>query len=157
MRTSRLQDAARIVEIWRDAVDATHSFLSAEDRLAIEREVEELLPKLPLWLAVDHQDQAVGFMGLSGSHMDSLFVDPVHHGRGVGRQLVQHAAEMHPNLTTDVNEQNSKALLFYERLGFLRAGRSPVDDQGRPYPLIHMRLSPGEVRLSRQALRKAAA
>jgi putative acetyltransferase len=38
-----------------------------------------------------------------------------------------------------VNEQNRSALAFYEHLGFERTGRSPVDGQGRPYPLIHLR------------------
>lgn len=40
----------------------------------------------------------------------------------------------------DVNEQNLQAVTFYERLGFVRAGRSPNDREGRPYPLFHMRM-----------------
>jgi len=44
-----------------------------------------------------------------------------------------------PTTTTDVNEQNSQAVGFYGKMGFKRTGRSPVDDQGRPYPLIHLR------------------
>jgi putative acetyltransferase len=31
---------------------------------------------------------------------------------------------------------------FYERLGFKRIGRSPLDDAGRPYPLLHLALDP---------------
>ena len=27
---------------------------------------------------------------------------------------------------------------FYERLGFVVRGRSPTDDAGRPYPLLHL-------------------
>jgi len=51
---------------------------------------------------------------------------------------VRHGLAMHPKLTTDVNEQNGQAIGFYESMGFLRVGRSPVDGQGRPYPLIHL-------------------
>ena len=140
IRTSRPEDGDRTVAIWRDAVDATHDFLTAADRQAIDLEVQRFLPHSPLWLAVDQRDLAMGFMGLAGAHMEALFVDPAFHGIGVGRKLVGHALELHPVLTTDVNEQNNQAIGFYERLGFVRIGRSPDDGEGRPYPLIHLRL-----------------
>ncbi len=82
-------------------------------------------------------------MLLDGSHMEALFVDPAHHGAGVGRRLVEAALGRHPDLSTDVNEQNEAAAEFYERLGFERCGRSALDGQGRPYPLIHLRYRSG--------------
>lgn len=56
-----------------------------------------------------------------------------------GRALVEHAAKLHPVLTVDVNEQNLSGAGFYARMGFETTGRSPVDDDGRPYPLLHLR------------------
>jgi putative acetyltransferase len=41
----------------------------------------------------------------------------------------------------DVNEQNEQALGFYRHLGFEVVGRSPLDGQGKPYPLLHMTLA----------------
>jgi len=41
-------------------------------------------------------------------------------------------------LRVDVNEQNAGASAFYESMGFQVAGRSPLDRQGRPYPLLHL-------------------
>lgn len=139
IRMSRGEDRQRVIEIWCSAVDATHEFLSAEDRTAIGHEVEQLLPQLPLWLAVDDNGRPLAFMALSGSHMDSLFVDAAYRGRGIGRRLVEHARAMHSVLTTDVNEQNPQALGFYERLGFRVTGRSSHDEQNRPYPLLHLK------------------
>lgn len=91
------------------------------------------------WVLCDESSVVLGFMGMSGSHMESLFLAPEFHRRGGGRRLVQHAQSRHPALTVDVNEQNRAALAFYEACGFVRAGRSEVDDQGRPYPLLHLR------------------
>jgi putative acetyltransferase len=142
IRASRPEDGDRTVNIWRSAVDATHHFLTPEDRHAIDEEVQRFLPQLPLWLTVDDSDRAVAFMSLTGSHMGGLFIDAAFHGVGVGRMLVEHARALHPVVTTDVNEQNQQAIGFYERLGFVRTGRSPCDDEGRAYPLIHLRLDP---------------
>lgn len=142
IRQSTPADGERAVQIWRDAVDATHDFLTPEDRAAIEAEVRSFLPAAPLWLAVDADDRAIGFMLLDGSSMEALFIDPAHRGAGVGRALVAHALERHPVLTTDVNEQNEQAVGFYERMGFTPTGRSDRDGQGRAYPLIHLRFAP---------------
>ncbi|PVM86839.1 acetyltransferase [Caulobacter radicis] len=138
-RPSFPDDGERVVEIWRRAVDATHDFLKPEDRVAIEAEVLAFLPTAPMWLAVDDADVAVAFMLLDGAHMQALFVDPEHRGTGVGRTLVALALATRPSLTTDVNEQNVQAVGFYERIGFSVTGRSPVDGQGRAYPLVHLR------------------
>lgn len=139
IRKSTEADGTRVLDIWRGAVDATHHFLSDDDRRAIETEVVAFLPGAPLDLAVDDDDRAIAFMLLDGSHMEALFVDPAHHGAGVGRLLVEEAIRRHPDLSTDVNEQNEAAAGFYERLGFERCGRSALDGQGRAYPLIHLR------------------
>jgi putative acetyltransferase len=139
LRPSRPEDGPRVVEIWAAAVDATHDFLSAEDRAAIGREVEAFLPSAALTLAVDDRGRAIGFMLIEGGHMEALFIDPVHRGAGVGAIMIDYALAVHPLLTTDVNEQNGQAIGFYEHMGFERTGWSATDGQGRPYPLIHLR------------------
>lgn len=139
IRASIPEDSEHIMDIWRRSVDTTHDFLSPEDRRAIETEVSVFLPNMPLWVAVNRQNQAVAFMLLDGNHMEALFVDPAYRGSGVGRSLIKHALHLSMNLTTDVNEQNSQAVGFYEHMGFQRTGYSATDAQGRPYPLIHLR------------------
>lgn len=139
IRASRPEDSNRVIDIWRKAVDATHDFLTPEDRLAIDDLVCGFLPETPLWVAVDGDDEPVGFMLIDDGHMEALFVDPAHHGAGIGKVLVRHVLAAHPNMTTDVNEQNPKAIGFYEAMGFVRTGRSALDGQGRPYPLIHLK------------------
>lgn len=38
-----------------------------------------------------------------------------------------------------VNEQNPNARGFYEHMGFKIASRSPLDEQGNPYPILKMK------------------
>lgn len=76
IRRSRHEEGEELVAIWCRSVDATHDFLSAEYRAELEELVRSFLPKAPLWVAVNERDQPVGFMLLSGQHMDALFIDP---------------------------------------------------------------------------------
>lgn len=140
IRAGTPADVPRALEIWRAAVDATHGFLSAEDRAAIDRMVaEDFLPHAALWLAVDDADRAQGFLVMDGEMIDALFVDPAAHGRGIGTALVDHALSLAPGALVDASEPASNAVPFYEARGFVRTGRSEYDPQGRPYPVIHFR------------------
>lgn len=125
MRPSTPADGARVLDIWRSAVDATHQLLSPVDRKSIAREVEAFLPSAPAWLAVDADDHAVGFMLLTDGHMDALFVDAVARGSGIGRLLVEHALQHHPALTTDVKNRTHRRLAFTSTWALCAPGALP--------------------------------
>ncbi|WP_129649522.1 acetyltransferase [Peristeroidobacter agariperforans] len=140
IRPNRPEDLPRLFEIWRTAVEATHGFVSPEHLRMIGAQVrEQYLPNAVLQVAVDAEDHPMGFMGAAEGLIDSLFVDPAYHGRGVGRCLVETARTSGRTLSVDVNEQNIGARRFYERLGFKVIGRSELDTAGMPYPLLHLR------------------
>jgi putative acetyltransferase len=132
-------DVPRLLAIWRSAVDATHHFLSAEDRSAIDLIVaDQYLPTAELWVATDDKDRPMGFLDLDGARIEALFVGAEVHGRGYGSLLVDHALSLEPKLSVDANEQADNAVKFYMSRGFRVVGRSPMDDDGRPYPLVHL-------------------
>ena len=139
IRRARRDERPALLDIWLRAVQRTHSFLSADDiEFYYPLVRDSYLPHAELWIAVDAEERPLGFIGLAGSKAESLFVDPDHFGRGVGRALVEHAFRIAGPLRIDVNEQNSAARAFYGRIGFQEVGRSELDDLGRPFPLIHL-------------------
>jgi putative acetyltransferase len=138
IRMSRPDEGDQVVAIWKSSVDATHDFLTADDRKEIEKEVVGFFSQTPVWVAVNADDQALGFMFLHDGHMEALFIDAAARGLGVGKALLLHALSIYPNLTIDVNEQNQQAVGFYQHMGFQVTGRSPLDGQGRAYPLLHL-------------------
>lgn len=121
------------------AVDATHGSLSAEHRAEIDSLVaSQFLPNTDLILAVDACGNPLGSLGMDGRMIDALFVDPAHHGRGIGTLLLDHALALAPDVTVDANEQASNALPFHLARGFRITGRSPTGGHGCPYPLVHL-------------------
>ena len=130
-----------LMAIWRGAVDATHDFLAEADRDEIEARLQsDYFPAVVLSVA-ERDGRPVGFSGTLDGKLEMLFVDATRRHGGVGTALLNHAIEEHGVTAIDVNEQNASALVFYAHRGFGVVGRSETDEAGRPYPLLHLRIS----------------
>lgn len=82
----------------------------------------------------------MGFIGIAENHVEMLFIEPDLRGNGIGRALLDHARRSRDRLSVDVNEQNPEAVGFYLHYGFVQTGRSQLDGEGRPFPLLHLKL-----------------
>jgi putative acetyltransferase len=141
IRRSRAADLDTLVRLWERSVRATHDFLTEADIDELRPLVREALSDdaLEVWVLTETTERPIGFMGLAGHDIAALFLEPAIRGQGGGRRLVAHAQGLRDGpLTVDVNEQNSAARGFYEALGFIVVSRSPLDDGGRPFPVLHM-------------------
>ncbi len=93
-------------------------------------------------LTVAEQDGVpVGFAGVHDDGLEMLFVSDAVRGRGVGSALLAEVVVHQGVARVDVNEDNPGARGFYRSRGFVEVGRSALDGDGRPYPIIHMALS----------------
>jgi putative acetyltransferase len=128
-----------LLRIWQASVRATHNFVSEDDIRFFKPLVRDALPVLEL-CCVRHENTAVGFVGVEHGKVEMLFVHPDWMGQGVGRALLEYAVQNMDATQLDVNEQNPKALSFYQRMGFVIIGRSELDGTGKPYPILHMAL-----------------
>lgn len=138
IRLGSADDAPRAMAIWRAAVDATHGFLLPDDRMNIDAALVGYLPHAPL-LMVERDGRAFGFMVMIGDKIEALFIDPVVHGMGAGSALIAHALASGRAVLVDANVDADNALPFYRAKGFVEIGRSPLDGDGRPYPIVHLR------------------
>lgn len=138
---AKTRDHSTLISLWEASVRATHHFLP-------EAEIDVLKPLIleHYFAAVDlvcarDETGIAGFGGVHDGNIEMLFLAPEARGRGIGRLLVAHAISRQGATRVDVNEQNVQALGFYQRMGFIVVGRSPLDGQGKPYPLLHMVLA----------------
>ncbi|XOB63811.1 GNAT family N-acetyltransferase [Campylobacterota bacterium DY0563] len=130
-----------LINVWEASVRATHKFLLegkiAELKLLI---FEQYFDAVDLRCFKDINDKILAFIGVADSKIEMLFVDSDYIGQKIGRKLTKYAIENLGASKVDVNEQNPDAIGFYQRMGFIQSGRSVLDGQGNPFPIIHMKL-----------------
>lgn len=141
IETPASADFPRMLEVWEAAVRATHDFLEEADiQLLKPLLVEHYFPQLQLSCIRAADGRVAGFLGYAEGKVEMLFVDPLAHGTGIGKALLRDAIERLGATQVDVNEQNPQALGFYLSQGFTVQRRSPLDDGGRPFPILHLAL-----------------
>ena len=138
-RTPQLLD--QLLAVWERSVRATHLFLSSQEIEEIRAYVPQALREVPhLIIARNDAGAPVAFMGIQDQKLEMLFLDPDERGKGLGRELFQHGVKHFGVQEVTVNEQNPQALGFYEHMGFRVYQRMDLDEQGKPYPILKMRL-----------------
>ena len=130
----------QLVSVWERSVRATHAFLSEEEVAEIKPFVPQAIAGVETLVVAARDGEPVGFMGVQGDRLEMLFLDPAARGHGLGRRLLEHGIARLGVTELTVNEQNPQAVGFYEHLGFKTYRRTELGEEGRPYPLLYMRL-----------------
>jgi len=130
-----------VVEVWEASVRATHDFLREEDIAYFKPLIlNEYLQAVHLRCVRDEHQRITGFLGVAAGKIEMLFIHPAARGKGIGKLLVDYAIKEFNVTMVDVNEQNTQAVGFYERMGFKTVSRTEVDTLGMPYPILQMEL-----------------
>jgi putative acetyltransferase len=142
LRKAESPDHHKLLTIWEASVRVTHDFLDPDDIVFFKDIIQQqhAFSFVDLTCIVDEQNKILGFMGVAEDKLEMLFLDPAERGKGLGKQLMQHALTIQHITKVDVNEQNEAARQFYEYFGFIVISRSPLDGTGKPYPILHMEL-----------------
>ena len=98
-----------------------------------ERWRSELVPNAAVIVA-EAAGALVGFVTIDGEgYLDQLVVAPEHWGSKLADTLVEEAKRLSPDsVTLLVNDDNARAIRFYERNGFVHAGKDVNPTSGRP-------------------------
>ncbi len=140
IRPYRHDDEEVVVDLWGRASRIAHPFIPGEGTGERERKIREVyLVQADNWVAETRAHGVVGLLGMLGSEIGGLFVDPEVQGIGIGRALVDHALNLHGTVTLEVYERNSAARGFYAHLGFEEIGRRLEEETAAA--LITLRLS----------------
>jgi putative acetyltransferase len=119
IRAYRPSDCSAVLDVWAAASAVAHPFLSKEFVSSERRTIAELhLPGAETWVWVAGE-RVLGFIAMLGNEIGGLFVDPDHHGRGIGRALVDHVRKSRDQLEVEVFRENALGRAFYAAYGFV--------------------------------------
>ncbi|NQY65533.1 MAG: GNAT family N-acetyltransferase [Alteromonadaceae bacterium] len=135
------ENYAEMLKVWENSVRATHDFITDEDIEFFKPIIiEQAFPAVTLRCVKNESGAIIGFLGVHDQKIEMLFILNEQRGQGVGKGLLAYALNELAADSVDVNEQNPKAVGFYQHMGFEIKSRSPLDDMGKPFPILHMKL-----------------
>ena len=135
------EDYPELLSVWEDSVRATHDFLTENDIALFKPMIlEQAFPAVVLKCIKNETDSILGFVGVHANKVEMLFILNEARNQGIGKRLLAYAIKHLDANCVDVNEQNPQAIGFYQKMGFRVISRSPLDDMGKPFPILHMEL-----------------
>ncbi len=135
LRRYRAEDEAAAIALWLVTWQRAYPDIDFTARVDWWRQRwrHELVPNAAIMVA-EQAGALLGFLTIDASgYLDQLVVDPEHWGSDLGNALVAEAKRLSPDrITLLVNRDNSRAIRFYARNGFVHAGDDVNPTSGRP-------------------------
>jgi putative acetyltransferase len=135
LRPYRGDDEDAAIALWLETWQQAYPSIDFAARVNWWRERwrNELVPNAAIIVA-EQAGALVGFVTIDASdYLDQLVVAPDHWGSELGNALVNEAKRVSPDrITLLVNNDNARAIRFYERNGFAHAGEDVNPTSGRP-------------------------
>ena len=135
LRPYRADDEDALIELWLKTWQRAYPSIDFAARVPWWRERwrNELVPNAAIIVAED-AGALLGFVTIDGKgYLDQLVVAPDHWGSKLAEALVNEAKRLSPDsITLLVNDDNARAIRFYERNGFIHAGKDVNPSSGRP-------------------------
>ena len=135
LRPYRAGDEAAAIALWLKTWQHAYPHLDFAARVPWWRERwrNELVPKASIIVA-EQAGELTGFVTIDAdAYLDQLVVAPDQWGGKLADALLNEAKRLSPQfITLLVNEDNARAIRFYERTGFVHAGKDVNPTSGRP-------------------------
>jgi putative acetyltransferase len=135
LRRYKSEDEDAAIALWLETWQQAYPSIDFAARVNWWRERwrGELVPKAAIMVA-EQAGALIGFVTIDATgYLDQLVVAPARWGSELGDALVNEAKRLSPDrITLLVNTDNSRAIRFYERNGFVHAGKDVNPTSGRP-------------------------
>ena len=135
LRLYRTDDEDAAIALWLRTWQQTYPKIDFAARLPWWRERwrGELVPAATIIVA-EEAGALIGFVTIdANTYLDQLVVAPDRWGSKLASALIDEAKRLSPDsITLLVNEDNARAIRFYERNGFAHAGTDVNPTSGRP-------------------------
>jgi putative acetyltransferase len=125
------------------SVRTTHLFLETADIDFYKILVEGIdFNTFDVYCVFNDTSEMIGIIGVADNKLEMFFLRPSIIGKGVGSHLMDFILNDRKVTKVDVNEGNHNAVNFYKKFRFQVYDRTPLDDHGKLYPILKMRIQP---------------
>ena len=135
LRAYRAEDEDAAIALWQQTWQRAYPSIDFAARVPWWRARwrGELVPNAAIVVA-EQEGALTGFVTIDATgYLDQLVVAPDHWGSELANALVDEAKRRSPDrITLLVNQDNVRAIRFYERNGFVHAGEDVNPTSGRP-------------------------
>jgi putative acetyltransferase len=135
LRPYRADDEDAAIVLWQRTWQHAYPSIDFAARVPWWRERwrGELVPNATIMVA-EQAGEMAGFVTIDAkNYLDQLVVAPDRWGSELGNMLVNEAKRLSPDrITLLVNSDNTRAIRFYERNGFVHAGGDVNPTSGKP-------------------------
>jgi putative acetyltransferase len=135
LRPYRASDEDAAIALWLESWEKVYPSLDFAARVPWWRERwrNELVPNAAIIVA-EEAGELTGFVTIDAkAYLDQLVVAPDRWGSTLADTLIDEAKRLSPDsITLLVNDDNARAIRFYERNGFVHAGHDVNPTSGRP-------------------------
>jgi putative acetyltransferase len=135
LRPYRDEDEDATIGLWQQTWQQAYPEIDFAARVPWWRQRwrKELVPKAAIIVA-QQADPLIGFVTIDATgYLDQLVVAPDHWGSALADTLVNEAKRLSPDgITLRVNTDNTRAIRFYQRNGFVHVGEDVNPTSGRP-------------------------
>ncbi len=125
------QDLDTILNIWLEASVRAHAFVAAEFWESKVDDMRNIYIPASETYVFEQESSVLGFYALYGNSLAAIFVQPEQQGRGIGRQLIEHAKTKRSQLELTVYRENRASLDFYLAQGFKAISEQIDEHTGR--------------------------
>jgi putative acetyltransferase len=135
LRPYRDEDEDAAIALWQQTWQQAYPEIDFAARVPWWRQRwrKELVPNASIVVA-EQADTLIGFVTIDATgYLDQLVVVPDYWGSALADALVNEAKRLSPDgITLLVNTDNTRAIRFYGRNGFVHAGEDVNPTSGRP-------------------------
>jgi putative acetyltransferase len=135
LRPYRAADEAAAIELWRRTWQIAYPQLDFNARVDWWRERwrSELVPAATITCA-ERDGELIGFVTIDAKgYLDQIVVAPETWGSALATALLDEAKRLSPEqVMLHVNKDNTRAIRFYEKHGFIIAGEEQNPRSGAP-------------------------
>lgn len=131
-----------VMEIWKEATIKAHSFIPQSHWIeSYDKVKNDYMPISKTYVYIE-DEKVLGFISiLDDSFIGALFVDLKHHGKGIGRALIDHVFTVYDDLSLAVYKKNKRAIEFYKYLGFAVVSEEINEDTGEKEYIMNMKVA----------------